>query len=418
MNFCKTILAVSIAAASASTVMAAETMTEKPGVPTLGQVMEATGISVNGYIDMSYTWLSGSGAFTGMGMFNRVFDTERRSFNVNAVDLTLAALPPEGFGGMVNLTAGSDAKYIASAGSDGCAFVACPSADEFDVTQAYVHFDAHFATGGLMVIGGKYVTLAGAELIKSPANLNFSRSILFGYAMPFTHTGVRAYFTPGGRPMAMGMASGGEWTFIAGLNNGWDVLKESTQLAATDGTQGLGKTVELGVSGAITKSLSLVAVYYRGNESGATSAIAPATTGQRTLLDLVLTFTATDNLNFVLNYDKGEQDKVYSDGSKAKWSGLAAYASYKLSDAWRVAFRTESFDDKVGLAGDMGFRTGVMDGQKWKENTLTLAYAPAKNVELRGEVRKDKSNQSSFVQPDGTTKKSQDSFGLEAIYKF
>src|SRR3990172_7323243 len=182
MNLRKTILAASIAAASVSTAMAAEKMVEKPAVPTLGQVMEATGISVNGYIDTSYTYLSGTGTFTG-GTANRVFDTERRSFNIHALDLTLSALPPEGFGGMVNLTAGSDAQVIGSTGTT--------KTDEFDVTQAYVHY----AKGGLMLIGGKYVTLSGAEVIKSPANLNFSRSILFGYAIPFAHTGVRAYFT-------------------------------------------------------------------------------------------------------------------------------------------------------------------------------------------------------------------------------
>src|SRR3972149_7159452 len=131
MNLSRTIIAASIAAASVSTAMAAEKMVEKPAVPTLGQVMEATGISVNGYIDTSYTYLSGSGTFTS-GTANRVFDTERRSFNVNALDLTLSALPPEGFGGMVNLTAGSAAQGIPPVGTD--------TADEFDVTPAYVHY--------------------------------------------------------------------------------------------------------------------------------------------------------------------------------------------------------------------------------------------------------------------------------------
>ncbi len=388
MDFRKTILAASIAAASVSTVMAAEKMPEKPAVPTLGQVMEATGISVNGYIDTSYTYLEGTGTFTG-GVPNRVFDRERRSFNVNALDLTLSALPPQGFGGMLNLTAGSDAQVIGSAGTD--------TADEFDVTQAYVHF----AQSGLMVIGGKYVTLSGAEVIKSPANMNFSRSILFGYAIPFAHTGVRAYFTPGGSAVS----PDGKWTFIAGLNNGWDVQKESSAAnTAADGSIADEKTLELGVNGALTKSISLAAVYYAGNEN------AGPTVGERNLLDLVATFNVNDNLSIVLNYDKAEQEKALAGGSTAKWDGIAGYVNYKLSDAWRTSFRAETFDDKDG------FRTGVT--QKWKEYTLTLANTPTKNVELRGEVRHDSSNQSSFNQPDGTTKKSQNSLGLEAIYKF
>ncbi|WP_372522937.1 outer membrane beta-barrel protein [Sulfuricaulis sp.] len=395
MNFRKTILVVSIAAACASTAFAADPkkMPEKPAVPTLGQVMEATGISVNGYIDTSYTYLSGTGKFTS-GTANRVFDTENRSFNVNALDLTLSALPQDGFGGMVNLTAGTDANVIGSAGTN--------NTDQFDVTQAYVHY----AKGSLMVIGGKYVTLSGAEVIKSPANLNFSRSILFGYAIPFTHTGVRAYFTPSGSAVA----PDGKWTFIAGVNNGWDVQSESQQGLAADGSQAVGKTLELGANGNITKAISLAAVYYGGNESAGAFE-----TGERKLLDLVATFNATDKLSFTLNYDTAEQDKALTGGNKAKWSGLAGYVNYVLSDTWRVAFRAESFDDKDG------FRTGVnlgSGGQKWKESTVTLANTPAKNVELRAELRTDSSNESSFKQTDGSTKKDQHSAALEAIYKF
>lgn len=383
MNTRSTLLAASLMAACANTAFAVDQkkMVEKPAVPTLGQVMEATGISINGYIDASYTYLSGTGTFTS-GTANRVFDTERRSFNLNALDLTLSALPPEGFGGLVNLTAGSDATVITSAGTTN---------DEFDVTQAY----GHYAQGGWMLIGGKYVTVAGAEVIKSPANANFSRSILFGYAIPFTHTGVRVYYTPGGNAVA----PDGKWTFIAGVNNGWDVLRESVP-----GVEG--KTVELGVNGSLTKHIALAAVYYTGNEPGATGA--PA--GTRELLDIVATFKVTDALNFVLNYDTAKQEDAIAAGTEAKWNGLAAYVNYKISEPWRVSLRTELFDDQNG------FRTGVT--QKWKEYTLTLAHTPAKEVEWRAEVRYDRSNQASFNQPDGTTKKSQYSLGLEAIYKF
>lgn len=387
-QFRKRLLAASVAAACLSAAWAEDKkMPEKPGVPTLGQIMEATGISITGYIDTSYTYLSGSGTFTS-GTANRVFDTERRSFNLNALDLTISALPPDGFGGMVNLTAGSDAKVITAAGTTN---------DEFDVTQAYVHY----AKGGLMVIGGKYVTASGAEVIKSPSNTNFSRSILFGYAIPFTHTGVRAYFTPGGSAAA----PDGKWTFIAGVNNGWDVQSESQQAAAADGSRALGKTLELGANGALGKSLLLSAVLYSGNESAGAAA-----TGRRDLLDLVATFNATDSLSFVLNYDAAKQEDALAGGAEAKWNGLAAYVNYKLSEQWRVSVRGEQFDDKDG------FRTGV--AQKWKEGTVTLAYLPSKNVELRGEVRYDKSNEDSFNRPGGAPEDNQQSVGLEAIYKF
>lgn len=354
-----------------SAVAAEEKMPEKPGVPGLGELMGAAGIQVSGYIDTSYTYLSGTGMFTN-GAFNRVFDRERNSFNLQMLDLTVSSLPDEGFGGLVTLNMGSDADVIAAAGTH--------SGDQVDVQSAYLHY----AGGPLMLIAGKYVTLSGAEVIKSPANLNFSRSILFGYAIPFSHTGVRATF-----------AANDKLSLIAGVNNGWDVLKES----ASDDD----KTVELGLLATPMDGLTLAASLYHGNEPGAAA-------GGRTLFDIVASWNATDALSFVLNYDYATQEDAVTVGQEAKWSGLAGYVNYKLNDRWRVALRAETFDDEDGA------RTGI--AQQWDEATLTLAFAPDDHVELRAEVRGDRSDKDVFVQPDGGAKDSQNSFGLEAIYKF
>ncbi len=45
---------------------------------------------------------------------------------------------------------------------------------------------------GLDIYAGKFVTFLGYEVIESPANLNFSRGLLFTNAIPLTHTGVYA----------------------------------------------------------------------------------------------------------------------------------------------------------------------------------------------------------------------------------
>ena len=366
-----TLFTVGLLASVPALAIAVDVMPDKPGVPSLGAIMGASGISVSGYIDTSYNYLSGSGTFTG-GAANRVFDREPNSFNINMIDVTVSSLPTEGFGGLVNLNFGSDANVTAASGTD--------NADEFDIQAAYVHY----ASGPLMVVAGKYVTLSGAEVIKSPANLNYSRSILFGYAIPFTHTGVRATY-----------AVGDKLTLMAGVNNGWDVLKETTSEAR--------KTLELGVSTTPIKPLTLGAFAYVGKEPG-------AVTGTRTLFDVVATYNVTDALSFVLNYDYASQEDAVAVGTKAEWSGVAGYANFKFSDQWRVALRAETFEDTHG------FRTGVT--QTWDEATLTLAYMPSANVELRGEVRADKSDQQSFLQTDGTSEDSQSSIGLQAIYKF
>lgn len=359
--------------ASVPVLAAEEKMADKPGVPSLGEIMGASGINVSGYVDTSYTYLSGTGAFTS-GVANRVFDRERNSFNLHMIDLTVSKLPSEGFGGLVNLSMGSDADVISASGMGG--------SDQFDITQGYVHY----ASGPLMVIAGKYVTLSGAEVIKSPANLNFSRSILFGYAIPFTHTGAR-----------MTYAVSNKLSLIAGINNGWDVLKES----ASDDK----KTIELGFSAPAIGPVALAGSYYGGKEPGNAGV-----TGLRNLLDLVATWNATDTLSFILNYDYATQEDAVTVGQKAKWQGVAGYVNYKFADKWRVALRAETFDDKDG------YRTGVV--QKWDEATLTLAHMPSDSVELRAEVRADKSDKKSFLKSDGTVTDSQNSIALQAIYKF
>lgn len=350
--------------------------------PTLADVLKASDIAITGYIDTSYTHLSGLGTFTG-GTPNRVFDRERRSFNLHTADVSIAYQPATGFGGFVQVSMGSDADVFGAIGTN--------TTDNVDLQEAYIQY----ASGSLTLMGGKFVTISGAEVIESPSNLNFSRSILFGYAIPFTHTGVRATIAPNDK-----------LKLIAGVNNGWDVLKESAAgNIAGDGRVADSKTIELGASATPIKALTLSAALYSGDEASAAN-----TVGTRDLLDLVATLNLSDALSFTLNYDTATQDKALAGGGDAKWNGLAGYVNYKLNDLWRVAFRAEHFDDKNG------FRTGVV--QKWKEVTATLAYTPTKNVELRAEVRDDKSNVSSFVEKGGGTKKNQNSFGLEAIYKF
>ena len=359
-----------------------------PTAPALAEVLAASGIDVHGYVDAAYSYLSGTGIFRS-GTADRVFDTEPNSFNLHQASLTIDYQPKEGFGGLVNLTAGRDARVIASAGE---------ATSNFDVTQAF----AQYAHGPLTVIGGKFITLAGAEVINSTQDTNYSRSILFGYAIPFTHTGVRLTY-----------AASDQLSLIVGVNNGWDQLQDQNKQ----------KTAELGVSFVPNKLFSLAVQGYSGVEQLAGGAfIGAGTHGVRDLIDAVATYNATGQLTFIVNVDWGSQENFTSlvNGAaiKAKWDGVAAYANYQANDQWRLSVRAEYFDDKDG------YRTGVI--QKWKEGTLTLAYLPTKFIELRGEVRYDKSDSGAFVKdstflsgtPGAGVSDNQTSVGLEAVYKF
>ncbi|MGH8132311.1 MAG: outer membrane beta-barrel protein [Steroidobacteraceae bacterium] len=354
-----------------------------PAGPTLKDLLTASGIDMHGYVDTAFSWLSGAGLFTS-GAADRVFDTEPNSFNVHQAALIVDYQPKEGFGALVNLTAGRDARIIQSVGE---------SSSNFDVTQAFVQF----AHNPITIIGGKYVTLAGAEVINSTADTNYSRSILFGYAIPFSHTGVRLTY-----------AASDQVSLIVGLNNGWDQLQDTNKQ----------KTAELGVAFTPNKICSLAVQGYSGTENTSSGH-----SGRRDLIDAVGTWNATSQLTLILNVDWGDQDSAASllNGtlSKAKWDGAAAYANYQFNDHWAVSVRAEYFDDKDG------YRTGVI--QKWKEGTATLRYMPNTNFEVRAEGRYDKTDGSDFIDnalafttSAGATgtKDTGYSLGLEAIAKF
>ena len=92
------------------------TMPDKASIPTFGAVMGASGFDISGYVDATYTNLSGTGKFPN-GFNNRVFDFEPNSFNLQAIDVTVSKLPSDGFGGLVNATLGKDADTIAAYGT-------------------------------------------------------------------------------------------------------------------------------------------------------------------------------------------------------------------------------------------------------------------------------------------------------------
>src|SRR6267378_3762626 len=171
----KLLIASAVSAAFAAPTVA---LAQAARARTLSQVLDASGINVSGYLDAGYSYANRN--LEAGGFSNRVFDSQNNSFALHQFGLTVAKQPTRGFGGVVNITVGSDAQVIHS-------FPEGASTNTFDLTQAY----GQYASGDLTLMAGKFTTLAGTEVIASPGNMNFSRSMLFG-AVPFTHTGVRA----------------------------------------------------------------------------------------------------------------------------------------------------------------------------------------------------------------------------------
>lgn len=337
----------------------------------------------SGYIDASYNYLVQSNHFTS-GTFDRVFDITPNGLTLQQAGMTLAYQPKQGLGGLITPVIGRDPYIFAPYGWDpyyGSQWLG------FAIPQAYLQY----IVGSWTLMAGSFIELAGAENLFSYNDTNFSRSILWGYAEPFTVIGFRASYIPNDK-----------LTLIIGLNNGWDSIRDTSRQ----------KTIELGVSYIFNPLFSLASYIYSGQQRIA-DRTSSGPTGQRTLFDLIATINATDKLSFIANYDGALQTKsALPDGNVAEavWQGLAGYTNYKFSDKWLASLRGEIFSDRNG------YRTGV--AQCWKEFTLSLGYTGFKNLILRAETRHDVSNIKSFVVSNGIgIRNNQQSYALEGVYQ-
>ena len=341
-------------------------------------------VKLTAYIDGSYNYLSRSHFFSS-GVNDRVFDLDQNGFTLQQIGLTLSDQPAEGLGFLANGIFGRDAN---STFAYGMSSVTDSENFGIDLVQLY----AQYAMSSFTVIGGKYTTLAGAEAINPTLDSNFSRSILFGYAQPYTHTGIRSTYI-----------YDCHWTFNLGVNDGWDTIRD----------WGRRKTLEGNVTFTLNPMFTLGITDYNG-EQRATDRVSSGPSGTRNLLDLLATINATDQLTLILNYDWGTQSRAdlpNGNLSRATWQGIAGYANYQFNDMWRVSGRGEWFND------ENGFRTGVK--QQWSEATLTFGLKPLcdKHFEIRAEGRYDISNTDAFFKRNRVnTSNNNASVGLEAYY--
>jgi hypothetical protein len=328
---------------------------------------------VSGFADLSFTHLSGyDGSIPG-----RVFDTANNYPNLQTLNGTLVKNGT--LSGKLEVNLGSDADVMRSYGQ--------PANTGFNITQLYLGY----TSGVLAFTAGKFTTLAGEEYIRSGDNYNFSRSYLFGFAIPFTHTGLRVAYAPTSK-----------LSLTAGVNRGWDAVQNTTAGGrAFEGSAAFNPTDKLG----------LTATVYTGKEpsSIATNAVA----GTRTLLDLIGTYKATSKLTLVGNFDAAGQKNAFTDvtgtlaAGDASWRGFAGYANYQLNPKWSGTLRGEVFSDPDG------YRTGF--SQVLHEGTATLGYAPSAPLLFRLEYRADHSSVPTLKNLDST---SQNTTAVEGIVKF
>jgi hypothetical protein len=344
---------------------------------------KALGLSI--YLQAGYTYNANASSISGVagdpGSENnlRAFDHKANSFTLDLAEIVFAKDPSAGvIGYKVKVAAGETAKLIHAAGL-GSQPTGTANPESFDVTEAYASYTA--AVGkGLRFDFGKYVTYHGAEVIEAIDNPNYSRSFLYNYAEPITHTGLK-------------MSYAFTDTLNASLHvvNGWD--------NATDNNTG--KSFGASVNYAPAESFSGYVNFMTGPEQ------ADNNHDKRTLVDLVATIKPAKPVSIILNYDNGKEDHAALAGDTAKWDGLAGVVKYDINDTYSLSVRGEYFDDKGGS------RTGTV--QKLKEVTVTPEIRLVGGLILRPEYRHDVSNQQSF---DNGTKKTQDTIALGAMYRW
>jgi hypothetical protein len=372
----RTVFAVCLALISATGVLAEEA---KPAGLKPDDVKNALGMSF--YLQGSYIYNGNASQMTtGSGQNDlRPLDHSANSFTLDLAQIVIlkdpTALGTAGF--KMKISAGEWAKLIHATGL-GTQPTGTANPESFDLTEAYMSYIAGVGKG-LRFDFGKMGTFVGAEVLEAKDNPNYSRSFLFNYAEPLTHTGLK-----------MGYAFTDAVNAALFVVNGWD--------NATDNNKAKTYGLSIGLTPAEVFSASINLL--QGAEQTDNSS------NMRTLVDLVATIKPTKKLAIILNYDDGKEEKAVA-GADAKWSGLSGIVKYDLTDKYTVALRGETFDDKDG------FRTGTV--QKLKEMTLTFDAKLDGSLILRPEYRHDSSDKQSF---DNGTKKTQDTIALGVMYSW
>jgi hypothetical protein len=281
----------------------------------------------------------------------RLFDAQN-GFQVGFAKLSASVTPaPVGF--RLDVGLGNTAGVLSGVSA------ATASVGDTTIEQGFVSVRA---PGDVILDAGRFVTSAGAEVIEAKDNWLYSRSILFNFAIPFTHVGVRA-------TVPVKKVDG--LSVIAALFNGWDNPPGKV------GSKKAG-ALSLSYAGPSSTTIAVNTIYGYVNQDAPDA---------RILVDVVLA-RAFGPLAIDLNGDWAKQ-------GGQEYEGLSLMARYSLvDDHLRISGRGEAFRDRDGLA------LGV-PGTDYYEATGGISVPLWKTAELRVEARWDHSTPKAFQ--GGTT---------------
>jgi hypothetical protein len=218
------------------------------------------------------------------------------------------------------------------------------------VQQAY----ATLKLGPTTVDAGRFYTPAGFELFDAKDNWTYSKGLLFNFAVPTAHEGVR---------VALPLTE--QITITGALANGSDLYTSDTGATKSPYKTGI-------VSLTYTREASYGALNLFLSKD-------PVTGEDAFLGDLVLS-QGFGPLSLALQGDYG----TLGDFS---WTGLGVWAKYAVTEAFRIVGRAEWFQDEDGI------HTGLAPAQSFTSFTAGVNYAVGTNVDIRAELRIDNADE-------------------------
>lgn len=296
----------------------------------------------------------------------RAFDRENNSFTVDNVEISVfkpsTEKDPIGFGFTTNY--GEIAQRITFIPSDGRV-----DDDDFTISQGFVTYKAPVGKG-IDFKFGKFATWIGAELWESVDNPNWSRSLLYQNAIPFTNTGLAVSY-----PVFDSLTATGY------LVNGWDTFVDNND----------SKTFGYQFNWKIGENTNFIVNGSHGAEQDE-DLVANADSNVRHFWDLIFAIKPFEKTAFNLNFDFGTEEHgrmLATEAGAGKWWGFAGIINQDITDYFGLALRGEYFDDRDGA------RLGVARLDLW-EITLTANCKIRENLYIRPEVRYDEASEDIF----------------------
>jgi hypothetical protein len=314
-------------------------------------------MDISGLIDGYYSYNANRPSDAANGQVNDLynFNDKTDQFSLSAAKLSINH-DPDPVGAHIDFLYGRTNTLINAPGPN--------SGGEGNyLEQAFLSFKPAKAKG-LEMDFGKFVTSAGAEVIESKDDWNYSRGLLFSWAIPYFHFGLRSSL-----PVTK------TWTAGIQVVNGWNNVTKNNG------------GVTVGITSAYVKpKYSWNVNYYTGPENANTQ------NGYRNLIDTTFLTTLPGKFNFLINYDYGlNQDSIVAgvgDTILKHWQGVAFGAKEQVTAKVAFAGRYEYFSDPDG------FSTGV--SQDVQEVTGTYEYKWVEGLLARLEVRHDWSSEPFF----------------------